>query len=49
LPGCGEAVRVNFVRRFKGGDDASAVNSEKGKYVVRKGKLAAVMKALEEG
>jgi hypothetical protein len=43
------ADRVNFVRRFKGGNDASAVNFEKGNYVVVKGNFAAVMKALEEG
>jgi hypothetical protein len=41
--------RVNFVRRFKGGNEASAVNFEKGNYVVVRGSLAAVMKALEEG
>ncbi|RXD02554.1 hypothetical protein EQZ23_18215 [Sphingomonas sp. UV9] len=41
--------RVNYVRRFKGGNDASAVNFEKGNYVVVKGNIAAVMKALEEG
>jgi hypothetical protein len=41
--------RVNFVRRFKGGNDASALNFEKGNYVVVKGNLATVMKALEEG
>jgi hypothetical protein len=41
--------RVNYVRRFRGGDDASAVNFEKGNYVVVEGDLSAVMKALEEG
>lgn len=41
--------RVNFVRRFKGGNDASAVNFEKGNYVVVRGNLATVLKALEEG
>ena len=41
--------RVSFVRRFKGGNDASAVNFEKGNYVVVKGNLAAVMKVLQEG
>jgi hypothetical protein len=41
--------RVNFVRRFKGGNDASAVNFEKGNYVVGKGNLASVMKTLQEG
>ncbi|MEG3170246.1 hypothetical protein U1737_18830 [Sphingomonas sp. LB3N6] len=41
--------RVNFVRRFKGGNEASALNSEKGNYVVVKGNLGAVTKALVEG
>lgn len=41
--------RVNFVRRFRGGDVASAVNFEKGNYIVVKGSLEAVMKALVEG
>jgi len=41
--------RVNFVHRFKGGNDASAVNFEKGNYVVAKGNLASVMKTLQEG
>ncbi len=40
--------RVNFVRRFRGGNDASAVNFEKGNYIVVKGTLASVMKTLEE-
>jgi len=43
------ADRVNFVRRFRGGNDASAVNFEKGNYLVVKGDLATVMKVLEEG
>jgi hypothetical protein len=43
------ADRVNFVRRFRGGNDASAVNFEKGNYIVVKGNLEAVMKALREG
>ena len=42
------ADRVNFVRRFKGGNDASALNFEKGNYVVVKGSLASVMKMLED-
>ena len=29
--------RVNFVRRYRGGNDASAVNFEKGNYVVVRG------------
>ncbi len=41
--------RVNFVRRFKGVNDASAINFEKGNYVVVKGSLASVMKTLQEG
>ena len=41
--------RVNFVRRFRGGNDASAVNFEKGNYVVVKGNLAAVTKTLQDG
>ncbi|MEG3082017.1 hypothetical protein U1707_00030 [Sphingomonas sp. PB2P12] len=40
--------RVNYVRRFKGWNDASAVNFEKGNYVVVKGNLPAVMKVLAE-
>lgn len=43
------ADRVNFVRRFRGGDAASAVNFEKGNYVVVKGAIQEVMKALAEG
>jgi len=43
------ADRVNFVRRFRGGNDASAVNFEKGNYVVVKGSLAEVSKALGNG
>jgi hypothetical protein len=31
--------RVNFVRRFRGGNDASAVNFEKGSYIVVRGAL----------
>jgi hypothetical protein len=41
--------RVSFVRRFRGEDVASAINFEKGNYVVVKGSLEEVMKALEEG
>lgn len=43
------ADRVNFVRRFRGGDTASAVNFEKGNYVVVKGSIEDVMKALAMG
>lgn len=41
--------RVNFVRRFRGGDNASAVNFEKGNYIVVKGSLTAVLKASANG
>lgn len=41
--------RVNFVRRYRGGSDASAVNFEKGNYVVVKGSLDDVAKVLAEG
>ena len=41
--------RVNFVRRYRGGNDASAVNFEKGNYVVVSGNISAVMKMLAEG
>ena len=41
--------RVNYVRRYRGGNDASAVNFEKGNYVVVRGNLATVMKVLAEG
>lgn len=41
--------RVNFVRRFRGGNIASAINFEKGNYVVVKGSLEEVARALEEG
>ena len=40
--------RVNFVRRFKGGNDASAVNFEKGDYVVVKGNLSSAMRTLQD-
>jgi hypothetical protein len=41
--------RVNVVRRFRGGDNACAVNFEKGNFVVVSGSLDDVMKALAEG
>lgn len=41
--------RVNFVRRYRGESDTSAVNFEKGNYVVVKGSLAEVMKVLANG
>ena len=40
--------RVNFLRCFKGGNDANAVNFEKGTYVVVKGNLASVMRTLQD-
>ncbi|AXB80201.1 hypothetical protein TQ38_026790 (plasmid) [Novosphingobium sp. P6W] len=40
------ADRVNFVRRYRRGNDASAVNFEKGNYVVVKGSLDEVTKVL---
>lgn len=42
------ADRVSFVRRYRGTDQASAINFEKGHYVVVTGALDAVMKALAE-
>ena len=42
------ADRVNFVRRYKGGNVVSALNFEKGNYVVVKGSLVDVCKALAE-
>ena len=42
------ADRVSFVRRYRGTDQASAVNFEKGHYVVVRGDLEAVMEALAE-
>lgn len=41
--------RVNFVRRFRGEDIASAINFEKGNYVVVKGSLEAVAAVLADG
>jgi hypothetical protein len=43
------ADRVNFVRRYRGGSEASAVNFEKGNYVVVKGSLDEVARILAEG
>lgn len=40
------ADRVNFVRRYRGGNQASAINFEKGSYIVVKGDLQTVMEAL---
>lgn len=50
----GEAVvvnvdRVNFVRRFRGSNNASAVNFEKGNYIVVKGSLENVTEILSAG
>ncbi len=43
------ADRVNFVRRYRGGSEASAINFEKGNYVVVKGNLGEIAKILAEG
>lgn len=43
------ADRVNFMRRFKGGNEATAVNFEKGNYVVVKGDIDYVMRLLANG
>lgn len=43
------ADRVNFVRRFKGGNDASAVNFEKGNYVVVSGDIEQIVALLAKG
>jgi hypothetical protein len=43
------ADRVNFVRRFRGGDDCSAINFEKGNFVIVKGNIDTVMKTLAQG
>jgi hypothetical protein len=43
------ADRVNFVRRYRGESDTSAVNFEKGNYVVVRGSIDDVAKALAEG
>ncbi|WP_313441318.1 hypothetical protein [Novosphingobium sp.] len=40
------ADRVSFVRRYRGTDQASAINFEKGHYVVVKGNLETVMQEL---
>ncbi|MET0364562.1 MAG: hypothetical protein ABW169_07895 [Sphingobium sp.] len=42
------ADRVSFVRRYRGSDQASAINFEKGHYIVVKGQLEDVMDALAE-
>lgn len=42
------ADRVNFVLRYKGGNVVSAINFEKGNYVVVKGSLDEVCKALAQ-
>lgn len=42
------ADRVSFVRRYRGTDNASAINFEKGHYIVVKGNIEAVMQALAQ-
>lgn len=41
--------RVSFVRRFRGENGISAINFEKGNYLVVKGSLDSVMTILAEG
>ena len=41
--------RVSFVRRYRGGNGTSAINFEKGNYIVVKGSLDSVMTILAEG
>ncbi|CAN5406852.1 hypothetical protein BH11PSE5_BH11PSE5_16950 [soil metagenome] len=41
--------RVSFVRRFRGRGDASAINFEKGNYVVVRGDIDYVMSVLAHG
>lgn len=42
------ADRVSFVRRYRGTDQASAINFEKGHYIVVRGGLEEVMDALAQ-
>ena len=41
--------RGSFVRRYRGENDTSAVNFEKGNYIVVKGSLDSVMTILADG
>ncbi|PBN42159.1 hypothetical protein [Sphingobium sp. D43FB] len=41
--------RVSFVRRYRGENGTSAINFEKGNYIVVKGSLDNVMTILAEG
>lgn len=43
------ADQVNFVRRYRGEQQASAINFEKGNYVVVKGSLDDVTRLLADG
>lgn len=43
------ADRVSFVRRFRSGDDCSAINFEKGSYIIVRGNIDTVTKALAQG
>jgi hypothetical protein len=43
------ADRANFVRRSRGGDDCSAINFEKGNYIIARGSLDTVTNALAQG
>lgn len=42
------ADRVSYVRRYRSGDQASAVNFEKGHYVVVTGNIAEVTDTLSQ-
>lgn len=42
------ADRVSCVRRYRGTDQASAINFEKGHYIVVRGDIESVMEALAE-
>jgi len=41
--------RVSFVRKYRGGDDACALNFEKGHYLVVTGSMDEVLQALVGG
>jgi len=43
------ADRVSCVRRYRGTDQASAINFEKGHYVVVRGSIETVTDALDQG
>lgn len=41
--------RISFVRKYRGGNDACALNFEKGHYLVVAGTIDEVLQALVEG